>query len=148
MGQLICHVARFIYEVNFLELRQGEVRRTSLLGGWVNKGKKRARMRCPGPMMASALRRLVGEIENARAEGLRVDELQRLLIAPVLKQMLSVPHNYGMEHEPKLVEEVLFKQRPDQGRAAGYRDVLTWLLRELGDLFRDISLDKRRVVPC
>jgi hypothetical protein len=46
--------------------------------------------------MASALRRLVGEIENARAEGLRVDELQRLLIAPVPKQTLSARHDYGM----------------------------------------------------
>jgi len=49
-------------------------------------------MRCPSPLWASVLRRLVGEIENARAEGLRVDELQRLLIAPVLKQTLSAPH--------------------------------------------------------
>jgi hypothetical protein len=32
-------------------------------------------------LLASALRRLVGEIENARAEGLRSHELQRLLIA-------------------------------------------------------------------
>ena len=55
--------------------------------------------------MASALRRLVGEIENACAEGLRVEELQRLLIAPFLKQTLSAPHDYGMEHEPKFVEE-------------------------------------------
>jgi hypothetical protein len=31
MGQLICHVARFIYEVNFLELRQSELRRIYLL---------------------------------------------------------------------------------------------------------------------
>jgi hypothetical protein len=46
--------------------------------------------------MASALRPLVGEIENARAEGLRVDELERLLIASLLKQTLSAPHDYGM----------------------------------------------------
>jgi hypothetical protein len=78
--------------------------------------------------MASAWRRLVGEIENASAEGLRVEELQRLLIAPFLKQTLSAPHDYGMNHELEFVEEVLFKQRPDQGRAAGYRDVLTRLL--------------------
>jgi hypothetical protein len=79
-------------------------------------------------VMASAWRRLVGEIENARAEGLRVEELQRLLIAPFLKQTLSAPHDYGMDHELEFVEEVIFKQRADQGRAAGYRDVLTRLL--------------------
>src|SRR5829696_3943050 len=103
MGQLICHVARFIYEVNFLELRQSEVRRTSLLGGWVNKGKKRARMRCPGPIVASALRRLVGEIENARAEGLRVDKLQRLLNAPIVKETLAAPQDNRMDHEAEHV---------------------------------------------
>src|SRR5919112_3464033 len=97
--------------------------------------------------MASALRRLIGEIENARAEGLRVEELQRLLIAPFLKQTLSAPHDYGMEHAPEFVEEVLFKQRADQGRAAGDRDVLTRLLLEFGDLFGDPSLDQGRVVP-
>ena len=85
-------------------------------------------MRSPSPILASALRRLEGEIQNACAEGLRVDELQRLLIAPFLKQTLSAPHDYGMEHEPEFVEEVLFKQRPDQSRAAGDLDVLTRLL--------------------
>ena len=85
-------------------------------------------MRCPSPLLASALRRLVGEIENACAEGLRVEELQRLLIAPVLKQTLSAPHHDRMNHEPELVEEAVLKQRSDQGRAAGDGDVLTWLL--------------------
>src|SRR5688500_20248760 len=93
-------------------------------------------MRCSSPLLASALRRLVGEIENACAEDLRVDELQRLLIAPVLKQTLSAPHDDGMNHEPKLVEEVVLKQRPDQGRAAGDRDVLTWLLLQPGKIGR------------
>jgi hypothetical protein len=40
-------------------------------------------------MMASALRWLVGEIENACAEGLRVDELQRLLITSSMRQRPS-----------------------------------------------------------
>src|SRR5215204_5039716 len=97
--------------------------------------------------MASALRRPVGEIQNARAEGLRVDQLQRLLIAPVLKQTLSAPHDYGMDHEPKFVEEVLFKQRADQGRAAGYRDVLARLLLESGDLLGDVVLYQGGVLP-
>src|SRR5215213_1638265 len=104
-------------------------------------------MRCPSPRMASALRRLVAEIENARAESLRVNKLQRLLIAPVLKQSLSAPHDYGMEHEPKFVEEVLFKQRPNQGRAAGYRDVLARLLLEPGDLLGDVVTYQGRVLP-
>jgi len=97
--------------------------------------------------MASALRRLVDEIQNARAEGLRVDQLQRLLIAPVLKQTLSAPHDDGMDHEPKFVEKVLFKQRPDQGRAAGYRDVLARLLLELGDLLGEVVPYQGGVLP-
>src|SRR5215203_3811869 len=113
----------------------------------VNRDERRARMRCPSPMMASALRRLVAEIENARAEDLRVDKLQRLLIAPVFKQTLSAPHHDGMDHEPKFVEEVLFKQRPDQGRAAGYRDILARLLLEPGDLLGDVVPYQGRVLP-
>src|SRR5215217_8074631 len=97
--------------------------------------------------MASALRRLVGEIENACAEGLRVEELQRLLIAPFLKQTLSTPHHDRMNHEPKFVEEVLFEQRPDQSRAAGYRDVLARLLLEPGDLLGEVVPYEGGVVP-
>src|SRR5918993_4174556 len=124
-----------------------ELPRMSLPRTPVNRDKRRARMRCPSPMMASVLRRLVGEIENACAEGPRVDELQRLLIAPVLKQTLSAPHDYGMEHEPKFVEEAVLQQRPDQGRAAGYRDVLARLLLELGDLLGDVVTYQGRVLP-
>src|SRR5215203_1767138 len=114
---------------NFSELRQSEVRRICLPGTSVNKGKRKGQYEVSRPsLMASALRRLVGEIENARAEGLRVDELQRPLIAPFLKQTLSAPHDDRMNHEPELVEEVVFKQRPNQGRAAGDGDVLTFLL--------------------
>ena len=104
-------------------------------------------MRWPSPLLASGLRRLVGEIENARAEGLRVDQLQRLLISPVVKQTLSAPHDDGMNHEAKFVEEVLFKQRPDQGRAAGYRDVLARLLFEPGDLLGNVVPYQGGVLP-
>ena len=76
-------------------------------------------MRCPGPLLASALRWVVGEIENARAEGLRGHELQRLLIATVLKETLSAPHDDGMDHEPKLLEEVLLQQLNERGVRRG-----------------------------
>src|SRR5215203_2598016 len=90
-------------------------------------------MRCPSPRIASALRRLVAEIENARAEDLRVDQLQRLLISPVLKQTLSAPHDYGMEHEPKFVEGLLEGRRddvlPDAVHLRGDRVLIRVLLR-------------------
>src|SRR5215207_11757370 len=97
--------------------------------------------------MASALCRLVGEIEDARAEGLRIHELQGLLITPVLKQALPAARDNRVDHEPELVEEVISQQRPDEGATAGDRNVLAWQLLELGDLFGDISFDQRRVVP-
>src|SRR5215208_2137660 len=97
--------------------------------------------------MALALRRLVAELENARAERLRVDEIQRLLMPPRLKQTLSTAHHDRVDHEPELVEEVVLQQRPDQGRAAGYRDILARLLLEPGDLLGDVVPDQGRVLP-
>jgi hypothetical protein len=97
--------------------------------------------------MASALRRLVGEVEDTDAERLRVDKLQRLLITPFLKQALPCAQDNGINHKAELVEEVVGQQRPDEGGAAEDRDVLAGLLLEPGDLLRDVPLDQRRVVP-
>jgi hypothetical protein len=72
-------------------------------------------MRCPGPLMALALCRLVGEVDDARAKALGADKLQRLPIAPVLKETLPAVRDDGMDHEPELVEKVVAQQRPDQG---------------------------------
>src|ERR671916_979977 len=100
-------------------------------------------MRSSGPLMASALCQMVGEIEDACAERLRVNELQRLLIAPLLEEALPVAQDDGMDHEPKLVEEVVAQQRPDEGATADDPDVLAWLPLQLGDLLRDVPLDQR-----
>jgi hypothetical protein len=97
--------------------------------------------------MASALCRLVGEIDDARAEGLRVNESQNLLIAPFFEEALPSAHDDGMDHETELVEEPLAQQPPDEGAAADDTDVLARLPLELGDLLRDVSLDQRRVLP-
>ena len=81
----------------------------------------------PRLLMASAMCRMVAEVENTRAERLRVDELQCLLIAPILEEVLPVPNDDGMNHESKLIEEVasallhgpvrVFAPRDRQGRA-------------------------------
>src|ERR671938_741989 len=55
--------------------------------------------------------RPVGEVEDARTKGLRVHELQRLLIALLLEEALPTPQNDGMNHEPKLVEAPVAQQR-------------------------------------
>ena len=57
----------------------------------------------PASLMASAPWRLVTEVEDARAERLRVDELQRRLICAVLKETLPAAQDNGMDHEPELV---------------------------------------------
>jgi hypothetical protein len=77
--------------------------------------------------MASALRWPVGEVDDARAERLRVNKLQTLLITPSLEEALPAAHDDGMDHEPELVYEVVFKPRPDKGNTAGDRDVLAGL---------------------
>src|SRR3712207_7231541 len=97
--------------------------------------------------MASALCQLVGEIDDARAEGLRVHELQRLLSVPLLEEALPSAQDDGMDHEVKLVEAVLAQQRPDEGAAADDTDVLARLPLQLGDLLRHVPLDQRRVLP-
>jgi hypothetical protein len=64
----------------------------------------------PASLMASAPWRLVAEVEDARAERLRVDELQRRLICAVLKETLPAAQDNGMDHEPGLAEEVVGQQ--------------------------------------
>src|SRR5215207_4720845 len=92
------------------------------------RAKGKARMRCPSSNIPSALRRLIGKIKDTGTERLRVNKLQSPLIAPFLKEMLSAPYDNGMDHEPKLVEEVVFQQRSDEGATAGDRDFLAGLL--------------------
>ena len=76
-------------------------------------------MKCPSPLRVSALCRLVGEIEDARAKRLRIHELQSFLIAPFLEEALPAPYDNGVDHEPELVEDGVGQQRPDEGAAAG-----------------------------
>ena len=52
-----------------------------------------------------------------------------------------------MNHEPELVDEVASKQRTDESAAAEDRDILSRLPFEPGDLLRDVTPDKGRVVP-
>ena len=89
--------------------------------------------------MASALWRLVGEVEDARAERLQVDELQRFPITPILEEPLPGAQDHVMNHEPELIEEVASKQRTDESAASEDRDVLSRPLRQfdnfLGEVF-------------
>src|SRR3712207_7879881 len=66
---------------------------------------------------------------DARAERLRINELQGPPISPVLEEALPAPQDYRMDHQPELVQEPLFEQRPHEGAAADDRDVLAGLPR-------------------
>ena len=90
---------------------------------------------------------LVGKIEDARAERLRVDELQRLPTVPVLEETLPATEDHRMNHKPEFVDEVASKQRTHKSAAAEYRDVLPRLPFEPRDLLSDIALDQRGVIP-
>ena|SRR5215203_880810 len=103
--------------------------RIHLLGTSVNRGLQV----CPTPPSILAMRRSVGEVDDACAEGLRVHELQHLLLAPVLEEALAAAHHDGMDHKPQFVQEVLGQQRPYQGRAAGDRDVFARLPLEFAE---------------
>src|SRR5215218_4818474 len=107
--------------------------------------RRQLRVRPPSGQRTSArdaAGRLVGEDDDARAECLRVDEFQKRRIYLTLEETLPAPHNYGKDHEPVLVYEVVFQRRVDEISAAVDQDVLAGLLLELGNLLRYVLLDQ------
>ena len=54
--------------------------------------------------------RLVGERDDARAEGMRGGRLEGRG-GPVLEEPLPVPKDDGVDHEPELVDQVVLDQR-------------------------------------
>src|SRR5215211_4736018 len=84
---------------NFVERRLPELRRIPLPRTRVNRGPW-AHLR---PLSILAVRRSVGEVDDARLECLRVHELQRFRVAPFLKEALAASHYDGMDHEPQFV---------------------------------------------
>ena len=87
------------------------------------------------------VRRVVGEVDDTRAERPRVHEFQGFSIYAILEEALSTPQDQGMNHKPKLLKEVLAQQRLNEGAAAENRDVLTRPPLKLSDLLRDVPLD-------
>ena len=83
------------------------------------------------PLGASRACRLVGEGEDAGAEGPCLQELQSHPIAPLLEETLAGVHDDRVDQQPELVEQTIAQQRPNEGGAAGDRDVLAGLLLPL-----------------
>src|SRR5918998_4293551 len=97
-----------------------------------------------GPPLASAVGGLVGQVDDARRQGLGLHELQRRTLLAVLEELLAATHDDGVNHEVQLVEQAVVEQRADKPAAAGDRDVLARLLLELGDLLLDVLAQQSR----
>src|SRR4029450_12695005 len=74
------------------------------------------------------LSRLIDEDGHAVADGLRVDEPQRLLVARLSEDPLARPQHDGEHHQPELVYEVVLEQRLHELPASVDVDVTVELL--------------------
>src|SRR5215211_4867810 len=63
-------------------------------------------------------RQPAGEVEDARTEDFRAHQFQDLRIDRVLEEPLAFAHDYGEDHEPVLVDEVVPHKRVDEVGAA------------------------------
>ena len=88
-----------------------------------------------------ALYWLAGEDSEPCAERLCIDKLQGRLAATA-EETRSVPDHHRIDPKPKFVDQVVLHQRARQFATAVHQDVLTGLLLQPGDLFRDIALDQ------
>jgi hypothetical protein len=99
------------------------------------------------PRVALFLSRLVGGDHDTRAGRLRIYKLESLQIAPILKETLTSSYDNRMDHECQLIQEIVLQQGLNECGAAGDTNVLSGLLLEPGDLFREVSFNQRRVFP-
>lgn len=66
---------------------------------------------------------------------------------PPSKRRFPLPRNDWVDHDPRLVDEVVLHRRVYEGAAAVDQDLPTGLLLQPGHVLRDVALDQRRVVP-
>ena len=92
--------------------------------------------------------RPAGEYEDAvRTDLLRVHEPQFPRFPHVPEEALAFPHDYGVDHQAVLVDEVVLHQRPHQLPAAEDEDVIAVLLLQPPNSLGDVTLKQGRVVP-
>src|SRR6266542_6776341 len=113
---------------------RSHVRSTSISGSW-----RRTCRRRTGSLFRTG-RRLEDEDDHAVADGLRVGETQRLLVARLAEEALSASEHDRVHHQPQLVDEVALEQRLHQPRAPVDDDVPFLRLLQLADLLRDVAL--------
>src|SRR5918998_274132 len=128
----------------FCEPPQDEVRRTPLPRTTrVNRGLRV----CPGPPTMLAMRRSVGEVDDARLERLGVHQVQPRLLLPFLEKPFAASNHYRMDHQLQLVDYAVVQERADQRAASGDHDVPALPLLELRYLIGNVLADERGVLP-
>src|SRR5258708_3060445 len=90
---------------------------------------------------------LVGEDHDDRSERSGLNQFERLLLAPLTEETLPAAQGYRIDHESIFVDESPRVKRVDQLAAAENQDILTGLLLQPGQFFRQITRDQRGI-PC
>src|SRR5947208_12849559 len=85
---------------------------------------------------------LVCEYHYTRAECLRLNKFEFLLLALTMKKPLPVSYYNGEDHETVFINEILLHERVNELNATKDQDVLTRLLFQSGNFLSNIVLDK------
>jgi len=85
---------------------------------------------------------LVGEKHDARRERLALDQVKRLLLALLWEEALPAAQDHRKDHQAIFVDEASRVKRVDQLTTAEHQDILTVLLPQSGQCFRQIALEQ------
>src|SRR5215470_14982410 len=85
---------------------------------------------------------LVCEYHYTRAECLRLNKFECLLLALTMKKPLPVSYDNGEDHETVFINEILLHERVNELNAPKDQDILTRLLFQSGHFLSNIVLDK------
>src|SRR6266702_3498307 len=85
---------------------------------------------------------LVCEYHYTRAECLRLNKFEFLLLALTMKKPLPVSYYNGEDHETVFINEILLHERVNELNATKDQYVLTRLLFQSGNFLYNIVLDK------
>src|SRR5260370_9782834 len=85
---------------------------------------------------------LVCEYHYTRAECLRLNKFEFLLLALTMKKPLPVSYYNGEDHETVFINEILLHERVNELNATKDQYILTWFLFQSGNFLYNIVLDK------
>ncbi len=85
---------------------------------------------------------LVCEYHDTRAECVRLNQFEFLLLALTMKKPLPVSYDNGEDHETVFINEILLHERVNELNAPKDQYVLTRLLFQSGNFLSNIVLDE------